>query len=75
MCHASDMCATTTLMKGMVDVFVLGVGVASTRQEASRVQAGVGRQHYRACMPDREEGDQWERLLTLRRDGVHRNGL
>jgi hypothetical protein len=42
-CHASDMCATTTLMKGMADVFVLGVGVASTRQRGVK-DAGWGRQ-------------------------------
>lgn len=59
MCHASDMCATTGMMKGIVDVFVLGArGPPVPDREASRMQAGVGRQHYGACMPDREEEDQ-----------------
>lgn len=47
------------MMRGIVDVFVLGArGSPASGKEASRMQAGVGRQHYRACMPDGEEGDQ-----------------
>lgn len=61
------------MMEGIVDVFVFGVGLPAPGKEASRMQAGVGRQHYGGRHAGKTKTN--ERLLTLRRDGVHRNGL
>jgi hypothetical protein len=55
--HASDVCATTSMMKGIVDVFVLVVGVASTRQRGVE-DAGWGRQgalRGLPCPPGKKE--------------------
>lgn len=76
MYHASDMCATTGMMEVIVDVFVLGVGVASTRQRGVE-DAGWGRQAALRSLHARpgRRRPMRERPLTSLRDGVDRNGL